>query len=607
MTRPLPRNDYQDLERLYRDTAGASGAPGNLQRPSRSPWRRLTMIVFFLLALGSLAAWSGFYVFNSLNKNRPSELRLEITAPETAAVGETIEYRVGLNNVAVESVTDVNLRLNYPDGFVWQSATLSPESAGHNSWSLGALRAGEQKEIMIKGIILGESGGIKTIFGVASYRLPNFRSELEVTASSGIKLNDSNLILSWVGPGVSAPGKEAQYELKYEYNGASELPASVLHITFSPNFKVMSAAPAPDLAGEYKWSIAALLPKSAGSIVISGAWAAEAAGEEIISAQLEARSDTGAWLKIASSSVSTRVSEGAVTLSIQVNGNSAPAAVNLGDTLSYALEYENTSDRSIEEAAIQVRYDTNVIDWSGVVMEESGRIDNNTIVWESAKVPALVKVLPKGKGVLRWTVPLMKILPANMPASDITSVPIFSYKKLDGEIAENSFEGAAVTVPVNSAVSLEVWARYFDDTNRAVGKGPLPPKAGETTAYLVSWRIRGAVHGLKEIEIKAELPAGVSASAEGVTAETGTWQITDDGSPRWTISELAPGLEPSISFFIELKPSASDVGRVLALITRTALNAVDDVTKGNVSALGNVITTNLEFDPVARGQGVVAK
>ena len=211
MPRPLPRNDYQDLERLYRDTSGAGGAAsGNLQRPSRSPWRRLAMVVFFLLALGSLAAWFGFYFFNSFSKNRQSELRLTISAPESVGAGEPVEYRVNLNNVAAEAVAEVNLRLNYPDGFVWQSATLSPESAGHNTWSLGALRPGESKEIAVKGIILGESGGIKTIFGAASYRLPNFRSELETTASLGLKLNDSSLTLGWTGPGASAPGASAQ-------------------------------------------------------------------------------------------------------------------------------------------------------------------------------------------------------------------------------------------------------------------------------------------------------------------------------------------------------------------------------------------------------------
>lgn len=607
MPKPLPRNDYQDLERLYRDTSGGEVTPGNLQRPSRSPWRRLTMVVFFLLAIGSLAAWLGFYVFNSFNKNSPSELRLAITAPESVAVGEPVEYHVNLDNVSASDVSEVNFRLNYPDGFIWQSATLSPESAGHNTWSLGAFGPRESKEIVVKGIILGESGGIKTIFGVASYRLPNFRSELEVTASAGIKLNDSSLALTWTGPGASAPGQSAQYELKYEHNGTSELPASTLSIAFSSNFKVITTTPAPLAEGDYQWSIAALLPKSTGSIIITGVWSAQALGDEVISAKLEARNDTGAWLKISSSSVSTRVSNGAVSLSIQVNGNVAPSAVNLGETLAYSLEYENTSERAIEEATIRVRYDTNVIDWSGVVAEENGRAEGNVIVWESRQVPALMKVLPNGKGILRWTVPLIKILPGNTAASDIVSTPVFSYKRLDGEITDSSFEGAAVTVPLNGLVSLGVEARYFDDSSRAVGQGPLPPKVDEATTYRVTWIIRSANHGLRDIQVSAELPVGVNVVKDSATTETGNWQVASDGSPKWTISEFAASLEPRVSFFIDLKPSESDIGRVLALITRTSLSAIDSVTQGNVSAIGNVITTNLESDPVARGQGVVAK
>src|SRR3989344_2819254 len=104
MPRPLPKNDYQDLERIYREESTSGSVLGSLQRPSSSSGKRLMMILFFILALGSLAAWSGFYVFNSFSKNQPSELRFEIFAPDAMVVGEPVEYQVRLTNMATTAM-----------------------------------------------------------------------------------------------------------------------------------------------------------------------------------------------------------------------------------------------------------------------------------------------------------------------------------------------------------------------------------------------------------------------------------------------------------------------------------------------------------------------
>lgn len=566
------------------------------------------MIIFFILALGSLAAWSGFYVFNSFSKNQPSELRFEISAPDTLAVGEPVEYNVRLTNTAATAMSDVNLRLNYPDGFIWKSATLTPESAAHNIWDLGTIAAGEGKEIVVQGIILGESGGVKTIFGEATYRLPNFRSELEITASAGSKLEESLFKLEWSGLGASAPGESVKYDLKYEHLGTGILPASVLTVAFSPNFKITESSPAQIAGSDNQWSLPELLPKAAGLISLTGVWSNEAVGEETLMARLETKSDTGAWLKISSGSMTIKVSNGAIILSLKVNDSSLPAAVNLGDSLTYTLEYENISESTIEEATIRVRYDSELIDWSGATIEDNGKIiDGRSIVWQSESTPALVKVLPKSRGILRWTLPLVKSLPGGAPALDIVGTPVFLYQKLDGQIAERSFEGTSLSVPVNGEVSLEVEARYFDDASRPVGSGPLPPRANVTTTYRMTWRIKGSQHGLKDVSVRAELPAGVSVERSSGTTETGSWSISNDGLPEWRIDNLAPSLEPTASFTIALKPEDEDIGKVLALSTRIILSATDSVTGGNVQAVGNVVTTNLETDSIARGQGVVEK
>jgi hypothetical protein len=81
--------------------------------------------------------------------------------------------------------------------------------------------------------------------------------------------------------------------------------------------------------------------------------------------------------------------------------------------------------------------------------------------------------------------------------------------------------------------------------------------------------------------------------------------LAADGQPRWRLTRLAAGLKPEVTFPIKLTATAADVGKILVLSGRTTVTATDAVTGGAVTAAGNVATTNLDTDAIARGQGVV--
>ena len=107
--------------------------------------------------------------------------------------------------------------------------------------------------------------------------------------------------------------------------------------------------------------------------------------------------------------------------------------------------------------------------------------------------------------------------------------------------------------------------------------------------------------------VGAELSPEVRVVKDSGVAERGAISVDANGMPVWSIDELAPALEPTALFKIELKPEDDDVGKVLALNTSASLKAVDVITRGEVEVVGNVATTNLESDSVARGQGVVQR
>jgi hypothetical protein len=98
----------------------------------------------------------------------------------------------------------------------------------------------------------------------------------------------------------------------------------------------------------------------------------------------------------------------------------------------------------------------------------------------------------------------------------------------------------------------------------------------------------------------------VTAAATPAALDVGTWRL-NAGAPEWLIDRLAPGLEPTASFTLTLTPTAADVGKILVISGRTTVSATDATTGGAVTAAGNVATTNLDGDSIARGQGVVER
>ena len=601
MSSNVPKNSYQDLARLYREVGDGSGL-GILRRPPSSRWRRLTMVFFFLLLAASVAAWLGLSYWQPLSPSG-SSVGLTIAGPETSAAATVVTYRVVVANTSAGSLEEANLRLNYPEGFVWQSATLSPDTEAHTTWNLQAFGAGERKQIDISGILLGESGSIKTIFGVVTYRLPNFRSELEASTSMPTKLTDPPVQLVWSGPQHSAPGASATYTLTYDYAGSMPLPSSAVRLALPVTFTVVATDPALPANQDYQWKLSGLPPSATGTLNLTGTWSKDATGDQVLQARVEVLGDTKAMYPVTRQSFTTRVVTGDVVLNLTVNGQVAPPAASLGDTLNYDLAYQNGGDKPIEEVEVRVRYESSFIDW-GKVSLNGARLDGTTLVWTSTSTPALASILPGASGSLHWTITLVSTSPKSGLPLTITSVPSLEHRRVAGEVADRSYDGPTVVVLVNGSVQVQAEARYFNDRGTAVGSGSLPPRVGSPTSYQIMWRGQNSEHPPSKVKIKATLPSNVTTGG-ATTADVGQADFSNVHQPKWNIDTIAPGLEPALVFRVTFKPKSDDVGKIIALSLPLQLTATDAVTGGSLSVGGNAVTTNLATDATGSGQGVV--
>lgn len=84
-------------------------------------------------------------------------LILDVVAPQDAASGDSIEIVIDYKNLDVRSVDQAQVRMEYPEGFEFVSASPAP-SEGNTVWYAGKIEQNQGGKIRIQGKVSGEPG-----------------------------------------------------------------------------------------------------------------------------------------------------------------------------------------------------------------------------------------------------------------------------------------------------------------------------------------------------------------------------------------------------------------------------------------------------------------
>ncbi len=81
---------------------------------------------------------------------------INIITEKTAVEGNMADFIIKYHNKSSNDLENVILNMAYPKGFVFEHAEPNTIQGSNNTWSLGSLKAGNQGEIKLRGIIHGE-------------------------------------------------------------------------------------------------------------------------------------------------------------------------------------------------------------------------------------------------------------------------------------------------------------------------------------------------------------------------------------------------------------------------------------------------------------------
>ncbi|MBI5622067.1 hypothetical protein HY933_04370 [Candidatus Falkowbacteria bacterium] len=619
----------EDLENIYEDDDGQLPDISLLQPTrKRGLLRGLTILGAALLVL-AVVAWLGFFIFNTYAPENirqavgdSGDVTLTIDGPKTINSGEEAVYTITYTNKKKVDLYNVSINLRYPNGLV--VTTIEPQPRVKDSqpslvkednWDIGTVGKGQSGEITITGRLIAEAEANQNLWVIIYYQPANFSSTFQKEASYTTTIGTVPVSVTIAGPTQLATTDTVDLTITYANRSAEDLADVLIEAVYPEGFALAVADPAPVSSSDNQWKLPLVAKDREGTITIQGKFATTIAGNQDFLIKLSVKETDQDYFLIAEVTHTVAVISGQLLTELKINGVTDDTAVNFGDTINYSLTYQNTGENTLEDLTATVLFinAADVLQWTTLNDRYDGALDEfeagKLITWTANEVPNLKQLKPGEKGVIDFSVRLVSSAGGLSGDLGLQNIATLRVETIDGEAVTIENQSNKVTTRVNSDLSLSASGRYFNDSGVSIGRGPIPPKVGQTTTYVIIWQLENSVHEVRDGVVSTVLPGSVTwVGKRNVSAGEVQYDIASR-TVSWSINRMPTtiSLDYEFSFEVSITPQGTDVGKILALTGDTMLSATDQVTGARITQARGSVTTDLVSDPVAKGKGLVTE
>lgn len=611
------------LSSIYRDDQGILPDFYQLDRERSFWWMRLTVWGVVGACLVSVLAWAGFMAWRPWRTDATSALVLRIEAPVAISAGKTERLVVHWQNQDVRPLREADIRILLPPDFLLTQADPAPTNTTSSLWSLGLLTPQQKGTIELAGVFYGASNHLANMQALASYRYTSIEREHQLARSLQIPYTTSTVEGLIFAPERIIPGDIVTF--RYQAINHSDQPLGPLeaHISLPEGFvaNIASSTGMAQNGQQLTYPLARLPAGSQTTIQLTGTMLSGHAGDAIIHASIGRRDGQGSFVTLAESEARSIVLAGDLTLQLVANGARSGTPIEGQSPLRVTLGYENTSGEPLKNVSFVVSVESTVngkrragtdglVDWKTfqdaqrAVSSTKGQVQ--TLKITADQIPALASLAVGAKGSFDWTLPVRKTTTGTREA--VIQVSATGHADQVGSTAGTArdVKAAPLVLPFKTDADLVVIGRYSTEEGAPIGFGPIPPVAGKTTSYRVTWQINKTLHGLDHVTISAKLPK-VVAWGKVVAVDRGVLAYNpSSGEVRWTIPIVPTDTSSvSASFDLQVTPEKADVGRFAPLLQETTITAHDTEADTTISRVKPGISTDLPDDVLAREHGVV--
>ncbi len=593
------REIRRQLRSIYEGDDGRVPDLSKLERAGRSRLTQFLLKTIGLLAVLSLIAWIGFFVFTKGLFQESETLKLTTEGPEEVKSGEEVSYTFRYENIGDVPIASLVMKLTIPSTF--HVYTSIPEHEGTLEWTIGSLSAGSDGVVTVTGVFLAEVPSSQRLQALFTYKPANFSSDFQDILTQKIDIEDSVVALSFTGPEKTLAGDTSEYVVNVQNTSIKPIYNIRIIPTFPTDFTSSSSEPIPE-EGQAYWVIDALEPGELTAITIEGAFTSTASGEQTMAVAAAFVDQDLVYVQDVQELI-TDVLGGSISFSIIVNGSTQSQTAEIGETLRVSLDYANNGEEVAQDMSFTLSLysdrGTIPVDWSRANLG-GGTRSGNEVSWED-----LGALDPETSAVIDLSLPLYETIDAG-EADQFSIETTLTLNRVGTVTSTRTLEATPIVITLNSDVSVSAQARYYAESGTAIGSGPIPPKVGQTTSYRVYWNISNSLHTIENVRMTATLPQDV-AWLEGTDTDIGT--VSYNSTTRlvtWTIPKLLAELAHAGAWFeIAVSPDSGDVGRFMKLTSTTSFEAKDSSTGESLSESLSELTTELPNDEFGLGKGVV--
>jgi len=568
------------------------------------------LIIFFIVLIIT-AAVGGYWYYQERVFSK-QVLKFEILGPNSAKMGEEIEYTLRYKNNGEFTLEDATLTIEFPEHSLTQSGKTRIIK------KIGDIYPGQEEIIHYKARLLGKKSDLKTSYASLSYRPKNLSAYYNSETSFTTEIDFVPLTLEFDLPSQLESDKEIQFSVNYFSNLDYTFEDPEIRIEYPARFSFSEATPSP--LEKVHWSISSLSKTEGGRIRIKGKFEGNNITEEqLFTAKLGIWKD-GNFILLRETKKEVKLTKPLLYISQQINGTSDYVA-SPGEELRYKIFFKNIGQDSFEREFLIARLEGKAFDLSTLEAElGEANPNDNLIVWDWRQVPELRYLDAQQEGSVSFSIKLKEDWQASKERAGETVVK----NKVNVSQISKDF-----TTKVNSKIEIVQKAYYqneiFDNS------GSIPPKVGGETQYVVMWQLKNYYNDVNNVRVKAELPDNVELTGK-IFPEEESSKFSFDSQSReilWVASEETEQPEeeqeeqeseqsikagtgilnnpPHIAFQVELDPTDEQAGQPAQIIGDSTVKAEDQWTKMTIEDSDSSIDTTLPDDETITGKKGIVK
>jgi len=619
-----PSESQDNKDKATKEFAQFYRAPGgedfNLllkQAHRRRVWLYVTTILVFLLGV----ALVGSYIFNGQGVSKFGEeaVQANLVVPTQAPSGQLVEYQLNYKNDQALGLKDVDITLRYPTGFVFHGS--EPKSANEQGTRFTLTKVDKHASgvIVIQGQIMGEVGEKKDLNAYITFQPENLSARFSRTVTATTEIIASVVNLDISGPAQQPIDQPLTIKVNYKNSSIVKVSNLALRFTSPAGFTLQLPQLEAVVNSNNIWRLADLNPKSEGKLELVGNFSetVQIVPQEFKIAVGLVTSGGSDFVVQEEKSISVSLVRSHLTLQLTANEVSLKSSADLGQEMAYDISFVNEGETDFSNIVLKANLIGLGFDWSTFKDDSLGSVDANsgTITWSKSSVPLLEKLAPGNRGTIHSKVRLLPNLPV-----DLKNKPQL-LARVEASFDENTTSGLHRTVSqsnevvtkINTNLSLFAEGRYFTDELVKLGSGPLPPKVGQTTTYVIFWRLSNTLNEVDNIEVTTVLPEGVNWTGQStVTAGQRLTYNPNTREVRWELNRLLPNIglttiKPEASFEVAVTPQENDADKILVLTKVATITGHDVFSEADLVATAKILTTELDDDLAAQGKGIVVR